>query len=233
MTFKPLQRLNFMKRVGFSAIVIMIAFIIMIEVIDKSIIHLTLFDYRNQFSLVTTIVFVVITSVALFVQSIFLSKIYSTKLFIGKLNSKILYNIPLICHLVTIIVVIFLMIEIIFESRYGKFLILISIWLNVSIGISILAGLVFRLIIWLKESSKKNTVVILYVLSISVFVALNALILSYFSLGYRTGLNYVTSTTSPTYIFATSNTTLSIAITTLSILSFILIWISSILLLGI
>ena len=124
------------------------------------------------------------------------------------------------------------MIEIIFESRYGKFLILISIWLNVSIGISILAGLVFRLIVWLKESSRKNTVVILYVLSISVFVALNALILSYFSLGYRTGLNYITSTTSPTYIFATSNTTLSIAITILSILSFILIWISSILLLA-
>ena len=156
MTFKPLQRLNFMKRVGFSLIVIMIAFIIMVEVIDKSIIHLTLFDYRNQYSLATSIVFVVITSAALFVQSIFLSKIYSTKLFIGKLNLKILYNIPLICHLVTIIVVIFLMIEIIFESRYGKFLILISIWLNVSIGISILAGLVFRLIVWLKERLKKK-----------------------------------------------------------------------------
>ena len=62
MTFKPLQRLNFMKRVGFSLIVIMIAFIIMVEVIDKSIIHLTLFDYRNQYSLATSIVFVVITS---------------------------------------------------------------------------------------------------------------------------------------------------------------------------
>lgn len=67
--------------------------------------------------------------------------------------------------------------------------------------------------------------------SISIFALLNACILAYFSLGYRVGLTYITSTTSPSYIFGTSNASLSIAITGLSIFSFVLIWISSTLLL--
>lgn len=160
MTLERLQRLNFSKRLSFSLIVIIIAFIIFVEVIDRSIIHLTLFDYRIQFSFSISLIFVIITSSEVVVQSIFFPKIYSNKLTVRKAKLRILYLVPLVCHFVNILLVAILMMQIILDARYHKLLILFTIWINVSVGISILAALAYRLILWLKESSKKNIVVI-------------------------------------------------------------------------
>lgn len=231
MTLERLQRLNLLKGMSFSIIFIIIAFIIFVGIIDRSILHLSFFELNIQFSSLTKNLFLTIMSSAVITQSIFFYKIYRDNLPLRKSKFKALYLIPLVCHFLNLALATILIIQIFHESRYHKFLILFTIWINTSIGISILVVLAYRFILWLKESTKKSIVVISYVTSIIFFIILNGSILVYFSLGYRVGLLNITSTTDPSLIFSSPHYDLSVLISILAILTFIMIWASSILLL--
>lgn len=231
MTLKRLQKLNLLKGIGFSILFVIIAFIIFIGIIDRSILHLSYFEESTQYSSLNRNVFILVMSSALVTQSIFFYKIYVDTLTLRKTKLKNLYLIPLICHFINLALIAVLLTQISYESRYSKFLILITIWINTSMGISILVVLAYRFVLWLKESSKTSFVVITYVTSIALFVVLNGAILLYFTLGYRVGLAYITSTTEPSNIFSSPHIELSILISILGISSFLLLWASSILLL--
>jgi hypothetical protein len=168
---------------------------------------------------------------ALITQSIFFYKIYVETLTLRKTKFKNLYLIPLICHFVNLALIAILITQISYESKYSKFIILFTIWINSCIGISILVVLGYRFILWLRESTKKSFVVITYVTSIILFIILNGAILLYFTLGYRVGLSYITSTTEPSLIFSSPHYELSVLISILGISSFFFLWTSSILLL--
>jgi len=235
MKLKNLQYFNViggMKGLSFSIIFLIIAFVIFVGVIDRSILHLSFFEEKTKFSSLTKNIFLVIMIIAVVTQSIFICKTYSNKLSLQGKSFQIFYLIPLICHFVNLVLVSILITQIFYESRYSKFLILFTIWINTSTGISILAVLAYRFIVWLKESTKKSLVVVSYTVSVITFVILNATILVYFTLGYRVGLTYITPITDPSLIFSSPHTDLSVLISTLAIISFISIWVSSLLLLS-
>lgn len=231
MTLERLQNLNLLRRIGFSILFIIIAFIIFIGIIDRSILHLSYFAETTQFSTLNKSVFFLVMSSALVTQSIFFYKIYVDTSILRKTKLKNLYLIPLMCHFINLSLIAILLTQISYESGYSKFLILFTIWINTGIGISVLVVLAYRFILWLKESSKKSFVVITYVTSIILFVVLNGAILLYFTLGYRVGLAYITSRTEPSNIFSSPHIELSLLISVLGITSFFLLWVSSILLL--
>jgi hypothetical protein len=231
MSLERLQRLNLFKGLSFSAIFVIIAFIIFIGLVDRSILHLSFFEENTQYSSLTRNVFLAVMLSALVTQSIFIYKIYVDTLALRKTKFKNLYLIPLICHFLNLALIAILITQIFYESKYSKFLILFTIWINTSIGISILAILAYRFILWLRESTKKSSVVIMYVGSIILFIILNATILLYFTLGYRVGLSYITSNTEPSLIFSSPHYELSVLISILGIFSFLVLWTSSILLL--
>src|SRR5438093_1083 len=221
-----------MKGLSFSIIFLIITFVIFVGIIDRSILHLSYFEENPKFSTLTRNIFLVIMITAVVTQTIFICKTYSNKLSLHGKNFQIFYLIPLICHFVNLVLVSILITQISYESRYSKFLILFTICVNTSTGISILALLAYRFIVWLKESTKKSLVVISYTVSVIAFITLNAAILLYFTLGYRVGLRYITSTTEPSLIFSSPHTDLSILISIIAIISFISIWVSSLLLLN-
>jgi hypothetical protein len=231
MTFDRLQRFNLLKGISFSLIFVIIAFIIFIGIVDRSILHLSFFEENAQSFSLTRNVFLAVMLSALITQSIFFYKIYSDGLTSRESKFKKLNLIPLICHFINLALIAILITQISYESKYSKILILFTIWINTSIGISILVVLGYRFILWLKESSKKSFVVITYVTSIILFIVLNGAILLYFTLGYRVGLSYITSTTEPSLIFSSPHYELSILVSILGISSFFFLWASSILLL--
>jgi hypothetical protein len=231
MTFDRLQRLNLLKGISFSLIFVIIAFIIFIGIVDRSILHLSVFVENAQSSSLTRNVFLAIMLSALITQSIFFYKIYSGGLTSRESKFKKLNLIPLICHFINLALIAILITQIYYESKYSKILILFTIWINTSIGISILVVLAYRFILWLRESSNKSFVVITYVTSIILFIILNGAILLYFTLGYRVGLSNITSTTEPSLIFSSPHYELSVLISILGIIAFLFLWTSSILLL--
>jgi hypothetical protein len=235
MKLRKLQYFNIidgMKGLSFSIIFLIIAFVIFVGIIDRSILHLSFFEENPKISSLTKNIFLVIMITAVGTQSIFICKTYSNKLSLQGKSFQKFYLIPIICHFINLVLVSILITQISYESRYSKFLILFTIWINTSTGISILAVLAYRFLVWLKESTKKSLVVISYTISVITFIILNAAILLYFTLGYRVGLTYITSATDPSFIFSSPHTDLSILISVLAIISFISIWVSSLLLLN-
>jgi hypothetical protein len=231
MTLDRLQRLNFIKKMSFSLIFIIITLIIFVGIVDRTIIHLSFVEPNTRTSLFINNIFLGVVLFSIITQSIFFYKVYSESLPIKKGRFKIAYLVPLICHCLNLVLMTILMTQIYQDSRYDKSLILVTIWINTSIGISILAVLSYRFIMWLKQSRRKNIVILSYVASILLFIILNINILLYFSLGYRVGFPYITPTTNPSNIFSSPYDFLAETITNLTILSFIILWISSILLL--
>jgi hypothetical protein len=231
MTLEGLQRFNLLKGISFSILFVIIAFIVFIGIIDRSMLHLSFFEESTQYSSLNRNVFLAVMLSALITQSIFFYKIYVETLTLRKTKFKNLYLITLICHFVNLALIAILITQISYESKYSKFIILFTIWINSCIGISILVVLGYRFILWLRESTKKSFVVITYVTSIILFIILNGAILLYFTLGYRVGLSYITSTTEPSLIFSSPHYELSVLISILGISSFFFLWTSSILLL--
>ena len=231
MPFHSLQRLNLLKRMSFSLIFVIIALIIFIGIIDRSIFQLSFFEEYSPSSSLTRNIFLAVMITALITQSIFFYKIYSDKLTPRQSKFKKLYLIPLICQLINLALIAILITQIYNESKYSKVIILLTIWINTSIGISILVVLAYRFILWLREGTRRSLVVLTYVASIMVFILLNGTILIYFTLGYTTALSYITPTTEPSYFFSSPPYELSLLIIILGILSFFTLWTSSILLL--
>jgi hypothetical protein len=231
MTLERLQRLNLIKGMSFSLIFIMIALIIFVGIADRTIIHLSLFESNTQTSLFIKNIFLGVVLFSIITQSIFFYKVYSENLPLKKGKFKTAYLVPLICQFLNIALMTILITQIFQDSRYHKSIILLTIWINTSIGISILAVLIYRFILWLRQSTKKNIVILSYVASVLFFIILNINILLYFSLGYQVGFPYISPTTYPSNIFSSPHDVLALIITILTILSFIILWISSILLL--
>lgn len=232
MALERLQRLNLFKGMSFSIIFVIIVFIIFVGIVDRSIIHLSFFELDTRFSSAIDDMFLTFVLFSIVTQSIFFYKVYSENLPVRKRKIKSFYLIPLICHFLNLALMTILITQIFEDSKYHKSIILFAIWINTSIGISILAALLYRFILWLKESTKKNIVVTSYITSISSFIILSVAILLYFSLGYQASTSYITSTTFPSNIFASPYDALAVAIITLSIISFLMIWTSSVLLLS-
>jgi hypothetical protein len=231
MTLERLQRLNLFKRMSFSIIFVIIVFMIFVGIIDRSVIHLSFIEVNTKFSLEAENMFLTFVLFSMITQSIFFYKVYSENLPVRKRKIKSFYLVPLVCHFLNLALMTILITQIFEDSKYHKSIILFTIWINTSIGISILVALLYRFILWLKESTKKNIVVTSYIISILSFIILNVAILLYFNLGYQASTTYITSTTFPSNIFATPYDALAAATINLSIISFLLIWTSSVLLL--
>ena len=230
MALKYLQRLPF-KNLGYSAIFVIVTIIIIVGIIDKSIIRLSIFDYKIQFDLSISILFIVITLFSLILQNILFIKIYKDNLQnFKKTQLRKLFYISFVCNFANIALLVILVTQISLESNYNKFLIVSIVWINTSIGIVILSLLTFKFILWLRESPNKNIIIISLLVSIWIYIILNLLILAYFSLGTQMAFLYITSTMESSVIFA-PYTFLSVIINTLSIVSFVFFWISSLLLL--
>src|SRR6266540_1718494 len=124
MTSERLQRLNFIKGMSFSLIFIMIALIVFVGILDRTIIHLSLFESNTQTSLVIKNIFLGVVLFSIITQSIFFYKVYSENLPLKKGKFKTAYLVPLICQFLNIALLIILMTQIFQDSRYHKSIIL-------------------------------------------------------------------------------------------------------------
>ena len=228
---KKSPRSGVLRVLNFSMVFIFIVFIISIGIIDRTITRISIFAEEEQFSLTGKFVFIGIFISSLFVQSLFLCKVYLDIVPIMQKKSKSLYLIPLTFHFLNLLFVIILVTQMIVDDQYAKFLILLIVWNSVIIGILLLSSLIYRLILWIKESVNKNIVVITYSMAIISLILLNTFTLIYFNLGYRIGTEFINSTTIPSVIFSNSYGFIAVMINYVSVLSFFLLCGSTVLLL--
>jgi hypothetical protein len=134
MMLERLQRLNLIKAMSFSLIFIMIALIIFVGIVDRTIYHLSLFDSNPQTSLFFKNIFLGVVLFSIITQSIFFYKVYSENIPLKKGKFKVAYLVPVICQFLNIALMAILITQISQDSRYHKSIILFTIWINTSIG---------------------------------------------------------------------------------------------------
>lgn len=228
---KKSLRLDLLSRLNFSMIFIFIIFIISVGVIDRSIARISFIEEQELFSQISKYIFIGIFISSVFIQSLFLGKLYMGMVPSMQKRTKWLYLVPFTFHFLNVFFVITLVTQMIVDDQYAKFLILFIIWNSVTIGILILSSLVYRLVLWIRESINKSVVVVAYSMSIISIVLLNIFVLLYFNLGYRIATSYINSTTIPSIVFSNSYGFFAMIINYISILSFFLLCGSTVLLL--
>lgn len=181
--------------------------------------------YRTwAFSII--IVFSVVTQI-LFLKA--LSKFDLKKVVINRAKFKIIQSVTYVTQYVLMTILIINLLEIVFARQYSTDLVLVCSWISILYASSLLVFLTVRLAFWLKNTL--DYTVLAYGSAISIIVA-NMI----FTFLYITGtvINYpafITSDRNATVSFRGSPNIFSWGYSVTSVLAFISIWVSSVLLL--
>lgn len=226
------SRINLLQKIGLNSIFLLTLVIIFCLIIDNSIEAISfvisgqnpLFYRICGFSIV--IVFTVIT------QTLFLNMLRKINLNQGIMHSSrktLIKNLPYVVQFTLMTILIFTLFQTVFLHGYYRDLILTSAWISIISASSLLALLTTRLILWLKNNM--DYTVLAYTSAISIIFANLLFTLLYITDTVTDDPVFIGSERNAIVAYTSSATIFSHGYYITSILSFLSVWVSSVLLL--
>jgi len=227
-----MDHIDFISKLGSRSVFIIISFIIIALIIDTSIIKISGFTTdRTSPSLNITIFTVMVVVYAVgqylilgFVKSK-INEIISNK----QLHLNVIHKVVSITQYAVIVILVSIILQMIITSGYNIFLLNAVLWINYILSIMILGLLAQLFFSWFK--SQHTSVVLAYALAIPMLSINAGFTLLYVANELMARPTYINSMRNPIMNFSSADSLFNSAYVITSVLSFILIWIATVLLL--
>ena len=227
-----MDHIDFISKLGSRSVFIIISFIIVALIIDTSIIKISGFTTdRTSPSLNITIFTVMVVVYAVgqylilgFVKSK-INEIISNK----QLHLNVIHKVVSITQYAVIVILVSIILQMIITSGYNIFLLNAVLWINYILSIMLLGLLAQRFFSWFR--SQHTSVVLAYALAIPMLSINAGFTLLYVANELMARPTYINSMRNPIMTFSSADSLFNSAYVITSVLSFILIWIATVLLL--
>src|SRR5919112_1088705 len=224
---------NVIRRISNKITFIILSIIIVALIIDISLIKISRFITVSQsflgLEIPILIVIVIVYAIGQYIVLMFVkSKIMETRT-IEQLHLNLIHKLVSIVQYVLISLLVFLILQMMVTSGYTVSILTVIIGISYTQATITLAFLAHRFFSWFK--SNRNFVVMTYGLAIAIISINTGFTLVYVGDVLTTQSDYLRANSSHTNAFFSSNSLLSIGYITSSILSFILTWFATVLIL--
>jgi hypothetical protein len=199
-------------------------------VLDASIEDIFVLDFKQRVSTSTLLIYTLIVLLfSAFQYLIIRFLIYPNTRNSSRGSLNLLFWIMVLAQSLLTAVSAATIIEMAFDLKYNIYLILVIIWTSYSLSILMLGALAYKFFLWFKVNRNFN--VLFYALSI-IMLSINGVFTSlYLSVGLSTKPLHITPFIDPLGAFSNSDVLSSTGYNVTNIVSFILIWVSTVILL--
>ena len=227
-----MDHIDFISKFGSRSVFIVIPFMIIAVIIDTSIIKISGFTTDRISPSLGIAIFTVMAVVYTVGQYLILgfvkskiNEIISNK----QLHLNVIHKVVSITQYAVIAILVSIILQMIITSGYNIFLVSVVLWINYILSIMLLGLLAQRFFSWFKSS--RNSIVLAYALAMSSLSTNAGFTLVYVANELMARPTYINSMRNPIMTFSSAASLFNSAYFITSILSFILIWIATVLLL--